>query len=551
MRDAQAQGSAKASFAEGSRFGGYLVGPCIGEGGMARVYRAEHEGLQRQVALKVLLDGLSKDTDGQERFLREGRIAAAIKHPNVVNIFDVGVYQGTPYLVMELLEGQELGAYLITQGSLGEATLMDVIIPIVAGLAAVHDAGTVHRDLKPGNIFLARGRNDEIEPKLLDFGISKSFGPDQKKGTSSHGLRMGTPFYMSPEALQGMEMTPLSDQYSLGVVLYECATGTNPFAAAHTFGEVVQRAMMADYLPVGQRSPRLSKRMVAIIERAMQVDPERRFPNMRAMGRELLQLAGQRTRITWGLSFSELLPGSLRVTGTLLKAEARQAAEPPRLKLGQALPAAFAGIALVGLAWVLWPHAAPGPGEPLRSPAGTRATSTDRASFERASTPLSGSRSAASGSPTSGSPTSGSPVPSSPVSAASGSPMSGSHISGSPGAAAAGSVPGATPAPSGARGSETSGDVAARSGTAAARPVPQSGPDPGTPEVSRRGPPRARPARPLPAAPVRKPVEAQPKEQPKPQVEEEGEPDWVTSARRRARPNSDAARGTNNAPILD
>ena len=291
---------------EGSRFGGYLVGPCIGQGGMARIYRAEHEGLQRQVALKVLLDGLGKDPDGHERFLREARIAAAIKHPNVVNIFDVGVHRGAPYLVMELLEGVDLESLVESKGPLDEATIMDVIIPIVAGLAAVHDAGIIHRDLKPGNIFLARGRNDELEPRLLDFGISKSVGPDAMKLTSARGLLMGTPFYMSPEAARGVEMTSLSDQYALGVVLYECATGVNPFISSNTFAEVVRRVTSGDYPSVSAQNPRLSKRMVGIIERAMHLDPARRFSDMRAMGRELLMLAGQRTRITWGLSFSEL-----------------------------------------------------------------------------------------------------------------------------------------------------------------------------------------------------------------------------------------------------
>jgi protein kinase-like protein len=273
---------------------------------MARVYRAEHEGLQRQVALKVLLDGQGKASDGHERFLREARIAAAIKHPNVVNIFDVGVHQGTPYLVMELLEGVDLDAFVEAKTRLDEATIMDIVVPIAGALAAVHDAGIVHRDLKPGNIFLARGRNDEIEPRLLDFGISKSTGPDQMRLTSARGQVLGTPFYMSPEAARGAEMTPLSDQYALGLVLYECATGVNPFTPAGSFVELVQRVTTGDFQPVSSHNAVLSKRMVAIIERAMQLDPARRFPDMRAMGRELLLLAGQRTRITWGLSFNEL-----------------------------------------------------------------------------------------------------------------------------------------------------------------------------------------------------------------------------------------------------
>jgi hypothetical protein len=290
--------------------GGYVLGECIGQGGMARVYRAEHEGLQRHVALKVLLDSPGSSADSHERFLREARIAAGIKHPNVVNIFDVGVDRGKPYLVMELLQGADLDAFMGGKNRLDEPTVMDIIVPIAGALAAVHDAGVVHRDLKPGNIFLSRGHNDELEPRLLDFGISKASG-DKLKLTSAHGPVMGTPFYMSPEAAAGAEMTPQSDQYALGVVLYECVTGVNPFAAASNFAEVVHRVSTGDFIPVSQQNPQLSKRMSAIIERAMQLDPARRFPDMRAMGRELLLLAGQRTRVTWALTFNNPALGVL------------------------------------------------------------------------------------------------------------------------------------------------------------------------------------------------------------------------------------------------
>src|SRR5688572_26440275 len=233
--------SAAGIFAEGSRFGAYVIGPCIGHGGMARIYRAEHEGLQRQVALKVLTDSAAPGTEGRARFLREARIAAAIKHPNVVNIFDVGLENRIPYLVMELLDGQDLEALLHSHGALDESTIIDIFIPVVAGLVAVHDAGVVHRDLKPGNIFLSARGNDELEPKLLDFGISKTAGGDNLRVTSAtRSLLMGTPLYMSPEALMGEDMTALSDQYSLGVMLYECATGLNPFMA-DTVVETAQR----------------------------------------------------------------------------------------------------------------------------------------------------------------------------------------------------------------------------------------------------------------------------------------------------------------------
>jgi eukaryotic-like serine/threonine-protein kinase len=348
---------------EGSKFGGYIVGPCIGHGGMARIYRAEHEGLRRSVALKVLLDGFAQDPEGHERFLREGRIAAAIKHPNVVNIFDVGFQDSTPYLVMELLEGQDLEALMYSQGSMPESALVDIIVPIVAGLAAVHDAGVIHRDLKPGNIFLARGRNEEIEPKLLDFGISKAAESEQFKLTTARGLLMGTPLYMSPEGIQGGEITPLSDQYSLGVVLYECCTGFNPFAA-DTLAETVRRVTMGDFPPVAQQNPAVSKRMARIIGRAMSLDPSHRFSSLREMGRELLYLAGQRTRITWSLSFGEVTPKRGNNTSAF---SAASTTPPPTRSYGKlsSVAAILFGVALFGAAGaLLWSAQKEEPAEP-------------------------------------------------------------------------------------------------------------------------------------------------------------------------------------------
>jgi len=346
---------------EGSRFRAYVVGPCIGHGGMARIYRAEHEGLQRQVALKVLTEGVARDAESRRRFLREARIAAAIKHPNVVNIFDVGVHQGVPYLVMELLEGQDLESLLRSQGSLDEQTIVHLIVPIVAGLAAVHDAGIVHRDLKPGNVFLARGRNNELEPKVLDFGISKSMGIDHMKLTFAKGRFLGTPFYVAPEALSGHEGTALSDQYSLGVLMYECATGINPFEAK-TVMEVLRLITAGQYVPPAQRKPALSRRMTAIIERCMSLNPADRFPNLRQLGRELLLLSGQRTRITWALSFGieAETAANARITGSMppggvsasTAPTGRQSLTPPtRRALAAGGTIAFAMAALGAMWW--------------------------------------------------------------------------------------------------------------------------------------------------------------------------------------------------------
>jgi serine/threonine-protein kinase len=198
---------------EGSRFGVYVIGPCIGRGGMACVYRAEHEGLKRQVALKVLTRGFERDASGRERFLREARMAAAIRHPNVVSIFDVGLQEDTPYLVMELLEGEDLESFLATRGALDFEALIDMAVPVIAGLAAVHEAGVVHRDLKPANIFLTRGAHGETEPKLLDFGISKSSWAEHTRLTTAGGVGLGTAGFLSAEAMSGGEITGRFAQY--------------------------------------------------------------------------------------------------------------------------------------------------------------------------------------------------------------------------------------------------------------------------------------------------------------------------------------------------
>jgi serine/threonine-protein kinase len=407
---------------------------------MARIYRAEHEGLRRSVALKVLLDGFAQDHEGHERFLREGRIAAAIKHPNVVNIFDVGFQDSTPYLVMELLEGQDLEALMYSQGSMPESALVDIIVPIVAGLSAVHDAGVVHRDLKPGNIFLARGRNDEIEPKLLDFGISKAAESEQFKLTTARGLLMGTPLYMSPEGIQGGEITPLSDQYSLGVVLYECCTGFNPFAA-DTLAETVRRVTMGDFPPVAQQNPAVSKRMARIIGRAMSLDASHRFSSLREMGRELLYLAGQRTRITWSLSFGEATP---KRSGSPTSLTIPSSAPPPARSYGKfgSMAAILLGVALFGVAGsLLWSARSTEP-EPAVALQSLKGGSTAGAGSVAQNSVSQGSTTPSAASATAASLTGSTPpgVPGdtthAPAAPSSGSPSSGSPSSGSASSAA-------------------------------------------------------------------------------------------------------------------
>src|SRR4051812_14867658 len=292
-------------FAEGSRFGAYVVGPCIGHGETGRIYRAEHEAIPIELALKVFTDEFSRSAVGRNRFLREARRAATIRHPSVVSIFDVGVQDGIPYLVMERLQGEDLDAVLRSRGALDEGTIVDLLVPVVAGLCALHDAGIVHGDLETANIFLAARSGREREPKLLDCGITRALGGDKlRRSSGTRGILRGSPLYLSPEAASGGEVTPLSDQYSLGVVMYECAIGANPFVADGA-AESVRRILQAEYPPLSSHDACPSEALVRIIERAMNPDADQRYPDLKALGRELLMLAGERTRMTWRLSFGD------------------------------------------------------------------------------------------------------------------------------------------------------------------------------------------------------------------------------------------------------
>lgn len=296
-------------FAEGSRFGPYVLGPCIGHGASSRLYRAEHEAIHTPLALKVFTDELSRTLPGRNRFLREARLAATVRHPSLVNIFDLGVQDGIPFLVMESLDGEDLDALLRSRGALDESAIVDVMVPIVAGLSALHDAGIVHGDVKTKNVFLVYRSTRERQPKLLDFGTSGAARSEKTRGSSgTRGIFNETSAYISPEVARGGEATALSDQYSLGVVLYECAVGSNPFAG-EVGKEAVRRIILGEYPPLGRHEARPSDALVRVIERAMSLDPWVRYPDLKSLGRDLLLLGGERTRMTWTLSFGQAHDG--------------------------------------------------------------------------------------------------------------------------------------------------------------------------------------------------------------------------------------------------
>lgn len=293
----------------GFQFGAYVIHACIGRGGMARVYRAEQAALNRSVALKVLDRWVLDEPTGMERFVREARAAASIKHPNVVDILDVGVWRERPYIVMEMLVGCDLQSYLDRFKTLSDGEVAKLALPVIAGVMAVHEAGVVHRDLKPSNIFLSNGPEGEVIPKVLDFGVSKfsnNLMDPIRRATKTREI-VGTPAYMAPEALNGVrELGPAADQYALGAVLYECTVGRPPFEG-ETLLELLKAVAVGKIDPPRVIRPEISPVLERAILRAISSDPGARFETLRDLGRALWPLADARTRTIWEPSFGAAL----------------------------------------------------------------------------------------------------------------------------------------------------------------------------------------------------------------------------------------------------
>ena len=210
---------------KGTRLGAYEIVRLLGHGATASVFEGVHVSLGKPVAIKLLHEHLADDTQVRARFLREGRVAARVRHPNIVDALDVGEEGDVPYLVMELLVGGDLRALLAEERVLPVERALALLLPIAAGLAHAHEAGVIHRDLKPGNIFLARGRRGDVTPKLVDFGLSKATLGDMTSSLTKAEMA-GTALYMAPEQTLGVKnASPASDQYALAAILYEAVAG--------------------------------------------------------------------------------------------------------------------------------------------------------------------------------------------------------------------------------------------------------------------------------------------------------------------------------------
>jgi serine/threonine-protein kinase len=290
----------KPDLAVGTSVGQYTIRRRIGAGGMGEVYEAMHTGLSKRVAIKTLRRHYGANDIIVQRFLREGQLASRLRHPNVVDMTDVGMIAGLPCLVMEFLEGESLHALFKREGRLDVSRLIDLMLPVIAAVDAAHRLGVVHRDLKPANIFLSQGWNNELQPKVLDFGISKVM-EDAPSELTTDSTFLGSPHYVSPEVARGdKNFDGRSDQYSVGVILYEGLCGVRPFAdRAESFMSLMYAIGSGEFDPPRVHRPDIPPELEAIVLRAMAKQREARFPSVGMLGRSLLTYASPRARMIW------------------------------------------------------------------------------------------------------------------------------------------------------------------------------------------------------------------------------------------------------------
>ncbi|HEX4440595.1 MAG TPA: protein kinase [Thermoanaerobaculia bacterium] len=317
------------SLQTGTRLGVYEIAAPIGAGGMGEVYRARDTRLSREVAIKVLPAAVASDADRRLRFEQEARSASALNHPNILTIHDVGSADGTIYIAMELVEGKTLRELLAAGEPVPMKRLLEVATQTAEGLAKAHGAGIVHRDLKPENLMISK----DGFVKILDFGLAKLIEPVTQDASvlptaiaapTTPGTVMGTAGYMSPEQASGQSVDYRSDQFTLGAILYEMATGKRAFARK-TGAETLVAIIREEPEPIAQLAPKSPAPVRWIVDRLLAKDPEERYASTKDLARDLKSVRDHLSETTSSAS------GAL------------ETAEPARAKRrGWFLPAALA-----------------------------------------------------------------------------------------------------------------------------------------------------------------------------------------------------------------
>lgn len=304
-----------ASLQAGSVIAGrYRLERPLAKGGMGSVWVARHLHLDAVVAVKFMAPELAASADLRLRFEREAKASAQIKSPHVVHVYDFGVEGDTPFLAMELLDGEDLGSRLKREGRFSFQVTATILSQVCKGLRRAHEASIVHRDLKPGNIFLQRQDDDEIV-KILDFGLAKIVGPARIGEETKTGLVMGSLRYMSPEQLQSSKKVDhRSDLWAVGVILYRCLTGKLPFDADEMADVVIQ--ILRDPIPAPSAVARdLNADIDDFFKRALDRDREKRFQSARELAAAFVALGGDRLSVEWQEAAPSLAHGSGKPRG--------------------------------------------------------------------------------------------------------------------------------------------------------------------------------------------------------------------------------------------
>ncbi len=310
------------------RLGRYQIRELIGEGAMARVFRAYDPDINRTLAIKLLKAQLRLDSEYHSRFLREAKGAGVLSHPNIVTVFDVGEDRDHPYIAMELVEGETLADLLNQRKVFATKDVVEIGIQLVRALDYAHKKGIVHRDVKPGNIMLVR---DSTSIKVADFGICRIDGSDAGDATQQTqvGNVLGTPHYMSPEQVLGEKVDSRSDLFSAGVVLYQLLTGHVPFQG-DTLISVAYKITKAEAPSLDKLHPELPLSLRRVIERALRKQPEKRFQTGEEFAQALIGVArelnevkstgrrGVSLGIRWALTMAALVAITMTITATVL-----------------------------------------------------------------------------------------------------------------------------------------------------------------------------------------------------------------------------------------
>jgi serine/threonine-protein kinase len=340
--------------------GRYRLEGLLGRGGMSSVYWAHDRVLERDVAVKVLHERLSADPDQVERFRREARAIASLSHPNVVRVIERGQVNGSEFIVFELVRGKNLKALLLGRRGLPVAQALGLTLQAARGLAAAHEHGIVHRDVKPQNVLV----DDDGAAKVTDFGVARAAAAD---ALTQSGTVLGTSDYLSPEQASGRPVDARSDQYSLGVLLFELLTGEVPYPAETPVAAALRH--VNDPVPsVRDYRPEVSPRVDAIARRALAKRPDDRYASMDAMAAALKScLAEEKGPERWPIRDDD--------TESLELVPPRRERRPPpeRRRLGWRVPLVIAAVvaAAVAAAFVATGRVDP---IPDRTPGGGAAT---------------------------------------------------------------------------------------------------------------------------------------------------------------------------------